>query len=79
MALAWRFGLRRAGQQILVAVVAGAMPGVFLAVASGAMATAVNPLEALARGLLIGGLLGLGSGLLGVAVSRLMLGAAKRD
>ncbi|MCB1875407.1 MAG: hypothetical protein KDH88_05475 [Chromatiales bacterium] len=72
MAVAWRFGFRGAGQQILVAVVAGAVPGAFLAMAATAMASAVSPEQALLRGLLVGSLLGLGSGLLGVALTRLL-------
>lgn len=57
-------GVKKWGWLLLAAVVVGVLPGMFIASAASAMATAVDPQSALLRGGLIGAAAGLVMGLL---------------
>jgi Na+-translocating ferredoxin:NAD+ oxidoreductase RnfD subunit len=71
MGLAYLLGARKRIWLMLASVIGGTLPGVFIASAASAMATAVDPQSALLRG----GLIGAGAGLV-VGVLILLMGTA---
>lgn len=67
MGLARLFGARQWWMLLVAALLGGAIPGGFVASSAAAMSTAAHPTAALLRGIAIGGVLGLASGVLVLA------------